>query len=255
MNLDLSGKRVLVTGATRGIGRAIAERLALEGASLAICARTSEGVAEAVRDLQTQGAKVFGAALDVRDSKAFARWIEESVQALGGLDIAISNVSTRPTEQGEAGWREAFETDFLQHARLASLAMPYLAEGTSPSLLFISSIASVLTVLPPGEEAYGAMKAALIALTGQLAARHGQTGIRVNAISPGPILFPGGTWDQIRTAAPELFERAARLSALGRHGRPEEVADVVAFLVSPRASYVSGANLRVDGAAVKTVNY
>ena len=255
MDLGLSGKRVLLTGATRGIGRAIAERLAHEGASLALCARTPERVAETVRELQQTGAKVIGAALDVRDSKAFSSWIEASAQELGGLDIAISNVSTRPTQQGEAGWREAFETDFLQHVQLSTLALPHLAKGDSPSLLFMSSIASILTVLPPGEEAYGAMKAALIALTGQLAARHGATGVRVNAVSPGPILFPGGVWDQIRTASPELFERAAKLSALGRHGRPDEVADVVTFLVSPRASYVSGANLRVDGAAVKTVNY
>ncbi len=255
MDLGLAGKRVIVTGATRGIGRAIATRLATEGASIALCARTQSAVDEVVADLRSLGVHAIGSALDVRDGGAFATWFGAAVGELGGLDIVISNVSTRPTKQGEAAWREAFETDFLQHVRIADLALPQLKLGNDPALLFVSSIASILTLLPPGEDGYGAMKAALIALTGQLAARNGARGIRVNAVSPGPIFFPGGVWDQIRTAQPMLFERAAQLSALGRHGKPEEVADAVAFLVSPRASYITGANLRIDGAAVKAVNY
>jgi 3-oxoacyl-[acyl-carrier protein] reductase len=255
MDLGLRGKRAIVTGGTRGIGRAIVDRLAQEGASIALCARTPSVVAETVASLQAHGVSAYGAALDVRDAGAFSAWLEGAVAQLGGLDIAVSNVSTRPTQTGEAAWREAFETDFLQHVRMSDLALPHLHRGEHPALLFVSSIASVLTVLPPGEDGYGTMKAALVSLTGQLAARHGARGVRVNAVSPGPILFPGGVWDQIRSAHPALFERAAQLSALGRHGRPEEVADAVAFLVSPRASYITGANLRIDGAALKTVNF
>jgi len=255
MDLGLSGKRIIITGGTRGIGRATALRLASEGASIALCARTPGAVDEMIQELTALGVQAFGAALDVRDRDAFATWLSSAVVQLGGLDIAISNVSTRPTQQGDAAWREAFETDFLQHVRLSDLALPHLQGGADPALLFVSSIASILTVLPPGEDGYGTMKAALISLTGQLASKHGSKGIRVNAVSPGPILFPGGVWDQIRTAHPQLFERAAQLPALGRHGRPEEVADAIAFLVSPRASYITGANLRIDGAAVKAVNY
>lgn len=255
MDLNLAGKRVMITGGTRGIGRAVAERLAKEGADVALCARTAGAVEEMVAGLKAHGVRAFGAALDVRDSQAFASWFDGAVRELGGLDVAISNVSTRPTQQGEAAWREAFETDFLQHVRMSNLALPHLQQGRDPAMLFVSSIASILTILPPGEDGYGTMKAALISLTGQLAAKHGSRGVRVNAVSPGPILFPGGVWDQIRTAHPALFERAAQLSALGRHGRPEEVADAVVFLVSPRASYITGANLRIDGAAVKAVNY
>jgi 3-oxoacyl-[acyl-carrier protein] reductase len=255
MDLSLTGKRAIVTGGTRGIGRAIVEQLAREGTSVALCARTASAVSEAVASLKAHGVSAFGSALDVRDGQAFAAWFEGAVRDLGGLDIAISNVSTRPEQQGEAAWREAFETDFLQHVRMSNLALPHLQQGRDPAMLFVSSIASVLTNLPPGEDGYGTMKAALISLTGQLAAKYGSKGVRVNAVSPGPILFPGGVWDQIRSAHPSLFERAAALSALSRHGRPEEVADAVVFLVSPRASYITGANLRIDGAAVKSVNF
>lgn len=255
MDLGLKGKKALVTGGTRGIGRAIVESLAREGADIAICARTESGVADTLKVVRGLGVRAFGAALDVRDRDAFTRWHAAAATELGGIDIAISNVSTRPTLSGEDGWREAFDTDFLQHIRFAELSLPLLSAGRDPSLLFVSSIAATLMVLPPGESAYGTMKAALISYMGQLAAKHGAAGIRVNAVSPGPIFFEGGVWDQIRTHQPELFKRAAQMSALGRHGRPEEVADAITFLVSPRAGFITGANLRIDGAMVKTVNH
>jgi NAD(P)-dependent dehydrogenase (short-subunit alcohol dehydrogenase family) len=152
-------------------------------------------------------------------------------------------------------WRETFETDLLQHVRLAEQAVPYLLKGSQPALVFISSIAGVLTQLPPGEEAYGAMKAALVNYAGQLSARYGRKGMRVNTVSPGPIFFEGGVWDQIRRRQPAIFESAARLSVLERHGTAEEVARAVAFLASPAAGYIAGANLRVDGGMVKTANF
>lgn len=255
MDLGLKGKRAIVTGGTRGIGRAIVESLAREGVDIAVCARTESGVVETVESVASHGVRAFGTALDVRDRDAFTRWHAKAAAELGGLDIAVSNVSTRPTLKGEDGWRGAFDTDFLQHVRFAELSLPKLAEGRDPSLLFVSSIAAALMVLPPGESAYGTMKAALVSYMGQLAATHGTSGIRVNAVSPGPILFEGGVWDQIRTHQPDLFRRAAQMSALGRHGRPEEVADAITFLVSPRAGFITGANLRIDGAMVKTVNH
>ncbi len=255
MDLNLRGKRAIVTGATRGIGRAIAERLAEEGCDIAFCARSQDGVDACQAALASKGIRAFGQALDVRDTEAFGSWFQSAVSDLGGLDIVVSNVSTRPTKTGEEAWRESFEVDLLQHVRIANAAIPHLKQGRDPSLVFIASIASGLTQLPPGEDAYGAMKAGVISLTGQLAAKHGAAGVRVNAVSPGPVMFDGGFWDQVHKGAPQLFASAARLPALGRHATPAEVADPVVFLCSPLASYITGANLRIDGAALKSANF
>jgi 3-oxoacyl-[acyl-carrier protein] reductase len=255
MDLSLKNKRAIVTGATRGIGRAIIDRLASEGCDVAFCARSQDGVSATESELGKNGIRAFGTALDVRDGAAFGSWFQDAVSNLGGLDIVVSNVSTRPTMKGEDAWRESFEVDLLQHVRIANAAMPHLKNGTDPVLVFIASIASGLTQLPPGEDAYGAMKAGVISLTGQLAAKHGPAGIRVNAVSPGPVMFEGGFWDQVNTSAPQLFAAAARLPAMGRHATAAEVADPVVFLCSPRASYITGANLRIDGAALKSANF
>jgi NAD(P)-dependent dehydrogenase (short-subunit alcohol dehydrogenase family) len=252
MDLGLNGKRALVTGGSRGIGKAIIEALVAQGATVATCARGQAGLDALAA---AHPGQIKGEALDVRDADAFRGWFERAAEGLGGLDVVISNVSTRVTITGEPMWRETFETDLLQHVRIAELATPHLKAGREASLTFISSIANVLTVLPPGEEAYGVMKAGLVNYAGQLAAKLGREGVRVNTVSPGPIFFEGGVWDQIRQHQPALFERAAQMPALGRHGTPEEVADAVVFLASSRASYISGVNLRLDGAAIRTANF
>jgi 3-oxoacyl-[acyl-carrier protein] reductase len=255
MDLQLKGCRALVTGGSRGIGRAIVDLLAQEGAAVALCARGEAGVQETVASVKARGVEGYGEAFDVRDADAMKGWFARAVACLGGLDIVVSNVSTRPSAMGLEMWREGFESDILQHVQLAQLALPVMKEHAAGGIVFIASIASTMTNLPPHEEAYGAMKAALINYTGQLAQRHAAEGIRVNAVSPGPILFPGGEWDLNRSQRPALFAAASRLPAMARLGTPEEVANAVVFLASPAASYITGANLRVDGGAIKASNF
>ncbi len=255
MELGLKGKRAIVTGASRGIGRAIAETLAADGCHVAICARGEDGVREAVAALEGLGVNAYGGALDIRDEAAVREWFDASVESLGGLDIVISNVSTFTQSEGEQMWRDTFDKDFLQHVRLIEMTLPELKKSDCPSIVTVASIASVMTRLPPGEKAYGTMKAALISYCAQLANAYGAEGIRVNTVSPGPIDFPGGFWDKVKKMDESLYNRAAGLSVLGRLGTPEEVARAVVFLASPAMAYVTGTNLRIDGGTVKAVNF
>jgi NAD(P)-dependent dehydrogenase (short-subunit alcohol dehydrogenase family) len=205
--------------------------------------------------LTSYGSEVYGEALDVRDERAMTDWVQNIGRKFGGLDIAISNVSTRVDPNSKSWWPETFEADLMQHVRFKHLVMPHLEQGKKSSMVFVASIASVLTTLPPYEEAYGAMKASLVNLVGQWAVSYARRGVRVNAVSPGPIDFEGGWWDMIRRTDPASHQRAASMAALGRLGHPQEVADAVVFLASPAASFITGANLRVDGGLVKAANF
>ncbi len=255
MDLGLGGKRAIVTGASRGIGRAIAAAFAQEGASVAICARGQAGIDEAVASFRASGGEAFGNAVDVRDPNAFSDWLDNAVERLGGLDILVSNISTRVDPGRPDWWSETFEVDLHQHVRAFDAALPMLKASDAPAVVFVSSIASILTQLPPNEIAYGAMKAALTSFAGQMATVHGPSGVRVNLVAPGPIFFEGGVWDMIKQNQPDLFGRASKLPALGRMGTPEDVANAVAFLASPAAAYITGVNLRIDGGVIRTANF
>lgn len=251
MDLRLKGKRAIVTGGSRGIGKTILDSLISEGVSVATCARGKPALDATIESWRSQGATAYGQALDVSDQDAFAQWVDHSCEQLGGLDIFISNVSTRISSEGSQRWVDAFEYDFLQHVRAAEQVIPHLQAGDEGAIVFISSIASVMANIIPAEREYGAMKSALNAYASQLAHRLGEHGIRSNIVTPGPIHFEGGFWDGVKHANPEFFGRAAKLSALQRHGTPQEVAAAVVFLASPAASYITGSNLRIDGGALK----
>jgi NAD(P)-dependent dehydrogenase (short-subunit alcohol dehydrogenase family) len=255
MDLNLKGKRAIVTGGSRGIGKTILETLAKEGASVATCARGQERLDATLAELREYGIPAFGEAVDVTDADAFSAWFHRAVDDLGGLDIFVSNCSTRVKASGEERWQQTFEYDLLQHIRATELAVPYLEKGNDPAIAMISSIAYAMSAPPEEERAYAAMKAALVSYGSQMSILHGQKGIRVNIVSPGPIFAEGGTWDQIRQHMPDMYERAKNLATLKRLGSTQEVANAITFLVSPAASFITGANLRVDGGMLKNVNY
>lgn len=255
MDLGLSGKKAIVTGGSRGIGHAIAQSLVNEGAVVATCARGEESLNAALEQWKGEGATAIGQALDVTDGDAFKKWIDGVAEELGGIDVFVSNVSMRVQTKGYQRWQDNFEVDLMQHIKATETLLPYLKNSNSGAIVYNASIASIMTANMPSEVEYGAMKAALISYACQLANTLGKEGVRVNVVSPGPIFHKDGFWEMVKNHDADLFKRAEAVSVFNRLGKPEEVANAVTFLASPAASNITGTNLRVDGGAIKTVNF
>jgi 3-oxoacyl-[acyl-carrier protein] reductase len=253
MDLGLRGLRALVTGGTKGIGRAIVDTLAEEGASIALCARTESDVTATVTAARQNGATVTGRALDVADGDALARWAHDVAAELGGLDIIVANVSALAIGDEEANWRKSFDVDMLGTVRLVNAALPYLERSDAPSIVTVSSVSGREIDFAAGP--YGTFKAALIHYTQGLAYQLAAKGIRANTVSPGNTYFPGGVWENIEQNNPELFENTLALNPTGRMAAPQEIARAAVFLASPAASFVSGTNLVVDGALTRGVQF
>ena len=245
MDLELHGKRALVTGGTRGIGRAIAGRLAGEGCRLALCARDGGVVARTAGEL---GA--YGEAVDITDPSALEAFVGNAARELGGLDLVVANAGGAPggaalEETTAEDWRTAFDLNVVHAATLARAATPHLREQGGGAILLIASISGFR---PQPKAQYAAAKAAEIHLAVSLGRELGPDGIRVNALSPGSILFPGGSWARRQESDRAAFDAfAQREFPAGRLGTLDEVADVAAFLLSPRASWINGTNVTVDG--------
>jgi 3-oxoacyl-[acyl-carrier protein] reductase len=249
MDLGLAGKKVLVTGGTKGIGRAIAELFVAEGATVSICARNATEVEQTVVALGGG----FGEGLDVADTAAVTAWVAASAEALGGIDIVVPNVSALAVQRDAAAWKAGFETDIMGTVSVVDAAMPWLEKSDAASIVIISSVSGREIDFASGP--YGAFKAALIHYAQGLAFHLAAKGIRANTVSPGNTYFPGGVWEQIERNLPDLFAQAMALNPTGRMGKPEEMARAAVFLASPAASFITGTNLVVDGALTRGVQY
>jgi NAD(P)-dependent dehydrogenase (short-subunit alcohol dehydrogenase family) len=253
MDLELQGAKAIVTGGTRGIGRAIVEKLLAEGCSVSLCARNEAQVRAAVTDLSRGGgATVHGQAIDVRDGAALGAWVSDSAEKLGGIDIVVANASSMVMGASEESFRAAFEIDLMHTRNMIDAALPALQVSQRASVLAIASISGVQD-FGFDEVAYGSLKAAILFYMKGLSTKLGRTGIRANVISPGPIYVPEGTWLEMESNNPEAFQGVIKRTALRRMGKPEEVAAAAAFLVSPAASFITGANLVVAGGHTRRI--
>ena len=238
MDLGLKGRKAIVTGGTKGIGRAIAELLADEGCDVGICARNGDEVVAAVAALKAKGVDACGSALDVRDGAQVRKWVADCAEALGGLDIVVPNVSALAIERNEESWRAEFEVDLLHTVNAAEAAQPMLENSDAGSIVIISSVSGVEIDFAAGP--YGAFKAALIHYAKTLACELAGKNIRVNSVSPGNTYFAGGIWEMVENNMPDLYNKALSLNKTGRMATAEEVATATVFLASPIATFKIG---------------
>jgi 3-oxoacyl-[acyl-carrier protein] reductase len=254
VDLQLTGRRALVTGASRGIGRGIADLLATEGCSLAICARGLPDLEKAAAQLRERGATVYAAPVDVSVPAAVTAFVERAAEELGGLDIVVSNASAGNVK-GPAAWEASFRAELLAFVTLTEAAVPHLERSDQAAIVAIGTTNAADTAYPAGPNPYSAMKAAVVRQASALAHAVAGRGIRVNTVSPGPVEFAGGAWHDIRSRRPDVHRDVLGRIPVRRFGTPEEVAAAVAFLASPMASFCVGVNLVVDGGLLSRVQF
>jgi NAD(P)-dependent dehydrogenase (short-subunit alcohol dehydrogenase family) len=252
MDLGLKGKKVILTGGSRGIGRAALEIFAEEGCDIAFFSRNADQVAEAVAALSRHGGKVIGDVFDLTDIAAYPGWLTSAAERLGGCDIFIPGASASGAGATN-DWDVCFNSDIKGTVIGCETLEPWLEKSGTGAVVMMSSTAGTETFLVP--QAFNALKGALLVYAKQLGQAWGSKGIRVNAVSPGPISFPGGNWEAIKAAMPDLHAATEAQFALGRWGGPEEVARTIVFLASPASSYTTGTNVVIDGGYTKRVQF
>ncbi len=251
MDLGLKGKVVLITGGSKGIGLRIARAFAEEGCKIGICARNSEELSLSADDLRSRNHHVAAVQADVCNPEDASRFMDRCAAELGGVDILVNNVGGLIggdlMESSDEDWEKTFEINLFQTVRMTRLAVPHMRKRGGGSIVNIASLSGWKPQMM-GNGQYGSSKASVIFLTERLALELAQDRIRVNTISPGAITWPGGSWDKFRLNEPESFAAYLRDGfPMGRLGKPEEVADVVLFLASPRANWINGRHIPVDG--------
>jgi 3-oxoacyl-[acyl-carrier protein] reductase len=253
VDLGLAGKKAIVTGGTRGIGRAIADLLVQEGCDVGICARNEGQVADAVAAFRQKGSKAHGSVVDVADGPALKAFVETTATALGGLDIFISNVSALGMGIDDEAWRKGFEIDVLGTVRGCEAALPFLEKSGAGAIVVTGTTGAVEIVGP--RRSYSGVKAAILPYIKGVALNYAAKNVRANVVSPGTIYFKGGVWNITEQQRPDFYKAALSRNPMGRMGTPQEVANAVVFLASPRASFITGANLICDGAITQRVQF
>ena len=246
MRLDLTGRRAIVTGGSRGIGLDTARKFAAAGAFVSICARKAEGLEKARSMLAAAGgAAVHAAICDLADPEAIKAYVAEAAAALGGIDILVNNVTGAGTGNGEADWVSSVNIDILGTVRVTAAARPYLEAGEMPCIINVASRSAFAP--SPRAQAYAAAKAAVMHLTTSQASELARKGVRVNCVAPGSTEFAGGFWDKVRAHNPQIYEATAASFPFGRFGREDDVSAVMLFLASPLAGWITGQTILVDG--------
>lgn len=256
MDLQLKGRNAVVLGGTRGIGRAIAETLAAEGANVAVCARNAEQVSETVQALNGAGVKATGGVVDIMDAAALRTWVAKAADELGGVDVLVSNAGAMAIGGDPASWEQNFRLDVLGAVNAFEAAKPFLIKaGEARGDASFVIISSVSAAEADNASSYGPIKAALIHWAKGLARQHAGEHVRANVVSPGAIYFKGGVWNTIETNMPAMFKGMLERIPIGRMGTPQDIANAAVFLASPASSYTTGVNLVVDGATSRRVNF
>ena len=244
MDLGLRGKGAVITGGSKGIGRAIALGLAREGAGVAICARGETALRETEAELRALDVPVLAQSCDVADAAALDRFLDAAKAALGRIDILVSNASAIAFGNDEAAWKSSIDIDVMAAVRSTWKVVPDMTASGGGAIIYISSGSGLEAGSPP---AYAAAKAALISLSKTMAVALAPNNIRINVVLPGSIEFPGGVWASIKQGSRPMYDAVLATIPSGRMGLAEEVADTVVFLASARANWVRGAAVRVDG--------
>jgi 3-oxoacyl-[acyl-carrier protein] reductase len=251
MDLQLGGRTAMVTGGTRGIGRAIVDAFVAEGADVAFCARTEADVTATQEAYADAGPRVVGSVVDVGEADEIRDWVAATADTFGGIDIVVSNVSALAIPDTEENWETSLNVDLMGTVRLVKAALPHLEDSEVPSIVTISSVSGREVDFASGP--YGTAKTAIVGYTQGLAFQLAGKGIRANTVSPGNTYFTGGVWEGMETGNPDLFEFAMGLNPTGRMGTPAEMAAGVVFLASPVSSFTTGSNLLIDGALTRGI--
>ncbi len=241
---DFTGRCVLVAGGSKGIGRSIALAFARAGAAVSICARGAEALEATRAEIAACGVAAHAVAADLGVLEEVTGWVAAAAAALGGVDVLVNNASGFGSRDTEEDWARGLNVDVMATVRASRAAAPWLRQARG-SIVNVTSISGFRPSLRT--PAYAAVKALLVNYTASQAAALAADGVRVNAVAPGSIEFPGGSWEQRRTSDPALYDRILNSIPFGRLGTPEEIAEVVVFLASPAARWVTGQTIIVDG--------